>query len=138
MHVFKPVLKLHILELLIFIKQKRYRCINEWAYTDRRLQQLLYDKAGASSFTVKMELGFMTDVVDAIEIRQGAIYDILGAFLHSKLLDTVHMKVVGYLVKMLLNVQPSMGLIYIIMENWKKVIHLLLFQALYVCLKLAL
>jgi hypothetical protein len=55
-------------------------------------QRFLYEKWESSSLTVKTESVLLTSMIDAYEERTIGVYDTPGAFLHSKLDETVHMK----------------------------------------------
>jgi hypothetical protein len=146
MNVFKPIKKCEltsqelskVLNFLMFIKQKRCGRFKARACADDRPQRLLYNKMDASSPTVKTESVILTSIIDADESRFIAVYDIPGAFLHSKLDEDVHMKVTGSLAKYLETIAPDIYGSYITMEKDKEVIYLLLTRALYGCLKSAL
>ena len=88
--------------------------------------------------TVKTESVLLTSIIDAAEERSVGIYDIPGAFLHSKLPDIVHMKMTGAMLKCLVAVAPEKYSNFVISENGQDVIYLLLTKALYGCLKSAL
>jgi hypothetical protein len=92
----------------------------------------------ASSPTVKTESVILTSIIDADESRFVGVYDIPGAFLHSKLDEVVHMRVTGSLAKYLEAIAPDVYGSYITIEKDKEVIYLLLTRALYGCLKSAL
>jgi hypothetical protein len=93
---------------------------------DKRLQRLLYHKANLFPPTVKTELVLLTAIIDAAKKQKVAMYNISGLFLHSRLLDIVHLRVVGDLAKRLVNVKPDLYFRYVIIENGKEVIYLLL------------
>ena len=92
----------------------------------------------ASSPTVKTESVILTSIIDAKESRVVGVYDIPGAFLHSKLDEVVHIKVTGALAKYLVTIAPVVYGNYVTMERDKEVIYLLLTRALYGCIKSAL
>jgi Reverse transcriptase (RNA-dependent DNA polymerase) len=127
-----------VLNSIIFIKQKRCGRIKARACADGRPQRALYEKSEASSPTVKTESVILTSVIDAAEERVIGVYDIPGAFLHSKLPDTVYMKVTGTLTRFLVAVAPDIYSSFVVTENGIDVIYLLLTRALYGCLKSAL
>jgi Reverse transcriptase (RNA-dependent DNA polymerase) len=112
MEVFKPVLRerltkqeqLGVLWSIIFIKQKRCGHVKARVCADGQPQRYLYEKWEASSPTVKTESVLLTSVIDAREKQTIGIYDIQGAFLHSKLEETVYMKVSGVLAECLVQV----------------------------------
>ena len=80
----------------------------------------------------------LTSVLDAYEIRAIGVYDIPGAFLHTKQTDTVYIKMTGDVAEFLVAVCPRTYSEFVTVENGKNVIYLLLTRALYGCLKSAL
>jgi len=139
MEVFQPVLKSELtqqeviqsLNSIIFIKQKKCGRIKARACADGRPQRILYNKHDAYSPTVKTESVLLTSIIDAAEERSVGIYDIPGAFLHSKLPDIVHMKMTGAMLKCLVAVAPEKYSNFVISESGQDVIYLLLTKALY-------
>jgi hypothetical protein len=127
-----------VLNSLMFIKEKRCGKFKARACADGRPQPLLYDKSDASSPTVKTESVLLTSIIDADESRFIGVYDIPGAFLHSKLEETVHMKVIGALAKILITIAPDVYSPYVTVEKGQEVIYLVLTRALYGCIKSAL
>jgi hypothetical protein len=105
---------------------------------DGRPQQYIYEKWEASSPTVKTEWELLTSMIEAKENRTVGIYDIPGAFLHSKLDETVHMKVSGILAKCLIEVSRETYEPFASTENGQTTIYSLLTRALYGCLTSAL
>ena len=146
MEVFQPVLKSELtqqeviqsLNSISFIKQKKFGRIKAQACADGRPQRILYNKHDASLPTVKTESFLLTSIIDAAEERYVGIYDIPGAFLHSKLPDIMHVKMTGAMLKCLVAVAPEKYSNFVISENGQDVIYLLLTKALYGCLKSAL
>jgi hypothetical protein len=146
MNVFKPEQKssltrqeiLKTLGSIILIKEKWCGRIKARAYADGRPQRLLYEKHEASLPTVRTESGILASVIDAAEEREVAVYDILGVNLHAELPDAVHLKVTGGLARLLIQVCPDVYAQYMVIENQKEVIYLLLTRALYGCLLSAL
>ena len=146
MHVFEPVDKSdltnqqlsHVLNSLMFVKKKRCGRFKARACADGRPQRVIYNKLDASSPTVKTESVILTSIIDAKESRVVGVYDIPGAFLHSKLDEVVHIKVTGALAKYLVTIAPVVYGNYVTMERDKEVIYLLLTRALYGCIKSAL
>ena len=146
MQVFQPVPKdsltkqehLEVLRSIIFIKQKRCGRVKARVCADGRPQRYLYKKWEASSPTVKTESVLLTSLIEAKEKRTVGVYDIPGAFLHSKLEETVHMKVSGVLAKCLIEVSKETYGPFVSTENGQTTIYLLLTRALYGCLKSAL
>jgi hypothetical protein len=62
----------------------------------------------------------LTSVIDAVEERVIAVYNIPGAFLNTAQTDIVHFKMTGELVE----ICPTSYTDYVIWENGKKSIYL--------------
>jgi hypothetical protein len=143
MNVFQPVNKsdlisqevLNVLSSLMFIKEKSCGRFKARACADRRPQRLIYNNTDASFPTVKTESVILTSVIDSNESRFVGVYDIPGAFLHSKLDEFVHIKVTGSLAKYLEMIALEMYDRYITLERDREVIYLLLTRVMYRCLK---
>ena len=60
-----------------------------------RVQQGLYTKEETASPTVSQDTLFLTDIINAIEVRYKSITDIKGAYLNVKMKDEVLMKITG-------------------------------------------
>ena len=146
MNVFKPIHKNNlteqerrqVLNSIIFVKEKRSGKIKARACADGRPQRAIYDKYDASSPTVKTESVILTSVIEAAEDRAIGVYDIPGAFLHSKLEEIVHMKITGILAGFLVSVAPSVYAPFLTKEKDQDVVYVQLTRALYGCLKSAL
>ena len=76
-------------------------------------------------------------MIDAIEGRDVATADIVGAYLNADMLDFVLMKLVGDAVDILCEVNPTY-LQYVVIENGQKVLYVQLLKALYGCVQSAL
>ena len=93
---------------LMFLKEKRNRDVNGWACADGRPQRDEFEKAKATSPTVAMESIFHTALVNALEERDVACFDIPGAFLHAEMDEDVIMMLRGRLAKLMVLFQPSL------------------------------
>jgi hypothetical protein len=117
--------KKRVLQYLMFLKKKRNGTIKGRGCADGRP-------------TVSIESVMLTSVIDAAEGRDVATVDIPGAFMQADMDDTVHMKLEGTMVDLLLKIAPDTYQHYVIEKNGKKVIYFLLKKALYGTLKAAL
>jgi hypothetical protein len=61
----------------------------------------------------------LTSLIDAVEERVIAVYDIPGAFLHTAQSDIVNVKMTGELVELLVEICPTAYTDYVIWENGK-------------------
>jgi saccharopine dehydrogenase-like NADP-dependent oxidoreductase len=77
------------LNTLTFIKRKRCGRIKTQTYTNGRHQRNVYQKWEASSPTVRTESVLFTSMLDAHEGRVIGVYNIPGAFLHTKQTDLI-------------------------------------------------
>jgi hypothetical protein len=68
----------------MFLKEKRSGEIKGCACTDRRKQRKTVNKEDAASPTVATESVFITTAIEAHEGRHVTIFDIPGAYLHTK------------------------------------------------------
>jgi hypothetical protein len=98
----------------------------------------MFEKYEASSPTVKTELVILNSVIDVSEEQVIGVYNIPGAFLHSKLDEVVHMKVTGVLATFLVMTAPEISRDFVVYEKGISVIYLQLTCALRGCLKSAL
>jgi hypothetical protein len=63
----------------------------------------------------------LTSVIDAVEEREVAVYDIPAAFLHAELPDSKHIKVTCDLARLLIQVCSDVYAEYMGIENQKEV-----------------
>ena len=94
---------------LMFITENRngYIKASKIAYGSKQRKYDGYDKSDGSSPTVLTDIIFLTGVVDAREKREVAILDIAKAFLHAENDEKILMILRGKLVKMMVQVDPT-------------------------------
>jgi Reverse transcriptase (RNA-dependent DNA polymerase) len=125
------------LEYLMFLKEKRTGKIKGRGCADGRKQRVYTAKEEASSPTVSIESIMLTSVIDALEGRHVATADIPGAFMQADMDETVHMRLVGTMVELLLRIAPEYEQ-YVVIEGGQKVLYVLLLKALYGTMRAAL
>jgi hypothetical protein len=133
-----PDEKRESLPYLMFLKQKRSGHIKGRGCADGRRQRIYSKKEEASSPTVAIESVFLTCLIDASENRDIATVDIPGAFLQADMDETVHVKLAGTMVDILLRLNPTKYQAYITYENDNKALYVRLNKALYGTLRAAL
>ena len=111
------------LESLMFLKKKRCGRIKGRTCADGRPQQKCIPKEDAASPTVSLEGVLLTAVVDAEEGRDIAVVDIPNAFVQTKNVDKVTMKMRGKLAELMVLMAPEMHRKAIILEHGKPVLH---------------
>ena len=92
--------------------------------------------------TASLEILIVSLLIDAYEGRDVMTYDVLGAYLHAKLLPRdnnkrVLMKLTGKCVNIMCEVNPEHEK-NVVIENGKKVLYLETLRALYGCIESAL
>lgn len=130
--------KLAALHYLMFLKKKRNGRIKGRGCADGRKQRLHTNKEDASSPTVAIEAVMLSCVIDAKERRDTATVDILGAFMQADMDELVHMRLDGKMAELLVQVDPDLYEKYIVYENGKPVLYVVLKKALYGTLRAAL
>jgi hypothetical protein len=95
-------------------------------------------KEETSSPTAATESVILTSVVDAIERRDVATSDVPRAFMLSKMRGKVVMKLEDLLAEIILKIDPKKYTKYVVKENGKDVIYVILNKALYGTLQAAL
>ena len=83
------------LKILMFLKEKRNRAIKGYGILDRRKQQETIEPKDATSQTVSTEAILLTTVIDALEGREVAVVDILGAYLSANINNEVYIRFQG-------------------------------------------
>ncbi len=74
---------------------------------------------------------FLTAVIDALEGRDVAIFDVAGAFMQADMDEVVHVRFTGTMVDKLLDIDEEMHGPYVVYECMEKVMYVELFKALY-------
>jgi hypothetical protein len=126
------------LRYLMFLKEKRCGTIKGRGCADGRSQRGHMTKQETSSPTVATESLILSCVIDAIEERDVATCDIPGAFMQSDMNDKVVMKLEGVMAEVIIKIDPKKYEKYIVEENGKDVIYVILTKALYGTLQAAL
>ncbi len=106
--------------------------------TDRCSQSKYMSKQQTSSPTVATESLILSCVIDAIEKRDVATCDIPGAFMQSDMKGKVVMKLEGVMAEVILKIDPKKDKKFMVQENGKDVIYVMLTKALYGTLQAAL
>jgi hypothetical protein len=130
--------KLASLHYLMFLKKKRCGRIKGRGCADGRKQRIHTKKEDASSPTVAIEAVMLSCVIDAEEERDVATVDIPGAFMQVDTDEIVRMRLHGKMAELLVHINPNMYQKYVVHENGKPVIYVLLKKALYGTLRAAL
>ena len=121
------------LAYLMFLKRKRTGVVKGRGCADGRKQRAYTDKADATSPTIATEAVFLCAVIDAQERRQVTIVDVPGAFMQADMPedDTVHVRLTGIMVDILLDIDHAMYAPFVIYERKEKVLYVELLKALY-------
>ena len=123
--------QIHVLDLLIFLTQKRDGSAKAWTCVDGRPQRLWMDKDEAASPTVLLESVLLTSMIDAREEWEVAVVDIPNAFVQMDMEgDKVIMKMRGKLVELLVKLAPEVYWEYVMIEKGQKILYLELQKAL--------
>ena len=122
--------KREALRIVSLIKKKRCGKIKARIYADGRKRRKYVEKESVASPTVHLESLFATLAIDAREHRNVATVDVGGAFLLSKVMEFILVKMEGEEVDALVRANPQYGK-YVTTERGKKVIYLRLRTALY-------
>ena len=118
------------LNYLMFLKKKRNGQIKGRGCADGRKQRLHTNKEVASSPTAAIESVMLSCVIDANERRDVATVDIPGAFMQADMDELVHMRLDGKMAELLVRVDPSLYEKYVVYENGKPVLYVVLKKAL--------
>jgi len=125
------------LNLVTLIKFKRNGTVKGRACADGRKQRLYVSKDESTSPTVQLESILMSLMIDALEMRDVATCDIVGAYLFANMKDFVLIKLTGESVKIMCETNPNYEN-YVSYEKGKPVLYLQLIKALYGCIQSAL
>jgi hypothetical protein len=119
------------LSYLMFLKEKCCGKIKGRGCADGRKQRDYISKDDASSPTVSLEALMLSCVIDAREGRDVATADIPGAFMQTKMDQTVYMQIDGVMADLLIKINPALYGKYSVTERGKMVIYVRLKKALY-------
>lgn len=129
--------KKEALAYLMFLKRKRGGMIKGRGCADGRKQRAYTAKEDAASPTVATEAVFLTAVIDAMEGREVAVFDVPGAFMQADMDELVHVRFTGKMVELLLEIDEDMYAPCVVMERGEKAMYVELLKALYGTLRAA-
>ena len=98
---------------------------------DGRPQWDYMTKEENSAPTVSIEALLLSCTIDAIKERETAIVDIPGTFMQAEMNDTVHRKMEGRLVELLMKVEPKLYRKFLSVESGRSTMYVKLKKALY-------
>ena len=125
------------LRAISLIKEKRCGKIKGRGCADGRKQREWTDKSESTSPTITTNAVFLTAVIDALEGRDVAIFDVAGAFMQADMDEVVHVRFTGTMVDKLLEIDEEMYGPYVVYEGKEKVMFVELLKALYGTLRAA-
>ena len=125
------------LRAINLFKEKRNGKLKGRTCADGRSQRPLYDKSQTASPTVSNDALLLTIIIEALENRDVATADVVGAYLKAYMDDFVIMKFVGESVRLLCELNPA-HIPFVVKENGVDVLYVRLIKALYGCVKSAL
>jgi hypothetical protein len=124
---------------LMFLKEKRNGDIKGRACADGRPQREIFEKQDATSPTIATESIFLTALIDALEQRHVACFDIPGAFLHAETDEDVIMMLKGRLAELMVMVDPSLYRKYVTVDSkGEAILYVQMHKALYGMMRSAL
>jgi len=129
--------KRQALHEISLIKEKRSGDLKGHMCADGSTQRSTYSKDETASPTVGSDPLMIFLMIDAIERRDVATADVVGAYLWASMDDFVILKVRGRTVELLCKANPRYKE-FVLMENGQMVLYLWLLKALYGCIKSAL
>ena len=116
----------------MLIEEKRDGQIKGRGVADGRVQRTVYSKEETYSPTSSQESVILTSIIDAKESREVAVCDIPNAFIQTDLIgETVIIRLVGRVVKYLLEIDRELYEDYVEYENGKPVLYTLALKAIY-------
>ena len=125
------------LAYLMFLKRKRCGKVKGHGCAGGRKQGAYISREDSTAPTVSMEAVFLIAVIDALEGREVAVFDVTGAFMQADIDELVHVRFMGEMVSMLLQIDDEMYKDYVVMEKGEQVMHMELLKALYGTLRVA-
>jgi hypothetical protein len=124
---------------LMFLKEKRDQSMKAQMCADGRKQRGDSTKQETMSPTVSTEAVFITTVIDNLEERDVACFDIPGAFLHADSDKDITMILKGRLAELMVKVAPNLYKKYISMDaKGSAILYVKMQKAIYGLLKSAL
>ena len=121
-----------ILESHLFLEQKRDMSVKGRLVAGGNTQRDYVDKCDVGASTVATESIMMTAIIEAKELRDVAMVDIPNAFVQTKVLGDIYMKLRGELADQLILMAPTTYKSYAITKkNGQTVLYVRLNKALY-------
>ena len=131
-------------EALMFLTEKRDKSIKgRMVYNGKPTRQWL-DKEDAASPTAMLESILLTATIDAYEGRDVMTADVPNAFIQAHMPkvkegeEEVYMKICGPLVDMMVEIAPEVYSDYVVFENGRKILYVVVLRAIYGMLQAAL
>ena len=115
----------------MFLKMKKSGKIKARGCADGRPQRKYISKDDTASPTVSTEALFLSVVIDAYEGRYVVTVDLPGAFMLTEQPNTVHIRLTGAMVRLLIDVAPGVYDDFVIKERGEDVLYAQLNKALY-------
>ena len=125
------------LSVINLIQKKRDDELKGRTVANGKKHRHLYSKEQSTSPTISHDAMMISLIIDAIEGRDVAISDIVGAYLFAEMDEYILLRMTGESVDILCNVNKEYEK-YVTYENGRKVIYLELAKALYGCVRSAL
>ena len=139
-----PEEKKKAMEALMFLTEKRDGTVKgRMVYNGKPTREWL-SREDSSSPTVMNESTFLTATVDAKENRDVMSFDVPNAFIQTLMPETnagderIIMKITGVLVDILVQLSPETYGPYVVFENNRKVLYVVVLRAIYGMLQAAL
>ena len=123
--------KKEALAYLMFLKRKQGGKINGRGCTHRRKQCAYTAKEDAASPTIASKAMFLMAVIDAMEGRKVAVFNVPGAFIQADKDELVHVRFTGKMVELLLEIDKDMYEPCVTTEGRQQVMYVELLKALY-------
>jgi hypothetical protein len=124
---------------LLFLKEKQNGDVNGWACADGRPQREEFGKQDATPSTIATESIFLTALINALEERAVACFDIPGAFLHTETDEDVIMMLKGKMAELMVMVEPSLYRKYVTTDSkGESILFVQMHKALYGMMRSAL
>ena len=111
------------LQLITMIKEKRCGKVKARACVDGRKQRRYINKVDVASPTVQQESLILSLIIDAMEGRDVAIADVMGAYMLATMNDYVLIKLTGKPVDIMSGISKEYRK-YVVLESGRRVLYL--------------
>ena len=125
------------LDAISVIKEKRDGSVKGRICANGRKQRLWKSKAESASPTAHTDSVFLTSMIDAHEERATAVVDVPGAYLNAEIGEFLILKFVDEQVDAMCKINSKYEK-YVIRKGKRRILYLMLNQALYGCVQSAL